>query len=83
MPQLHVYVSDSVAGEARRLAEEEGLSVSKYLARLLARELGPGWPEDYFERVLGSWKGDPLERAPQGELEDRESLSGGLKRRPG
>lgn len=74
MPQLHVYVPDSIAKEARRLAEAEGISVSKFLARLLARELGPGWPDGYFEEVVGSWTGDPLERPSQGEFEERESF---------
>lgn len=74
MPQLHVYVTDPVAREARRRAEAEGLSVSRYLARLLQRELGPGWPEGYFDRVVGAWQGDPLARAPQGEPETRAPI---------
>jgi len=74
MAQLHVYVPDSIAETAHRLAEERGLTVSKFLAQLLVRELGPGWPEDYFDRVVGSWQGGALERAPQGEPEQRDSL---------
>lgn len=74
MPQLHVYVSEDLAQEARRRAEAEGLSVSRYLARLLQRQLGSGWPEGYFDRVVGSWQGDPLERAPQEEAETRDAI---------
>jgi hypothetical protein len=74
MPQLHVYVSDAIAREARRRAEAEGLSVSRYLARLVQREIGPGWPDGYFESVVGAWEGEPLERAPQGEPESRDPI---------
>ena len=76
MPQLHVYVPDNIAEKAHRLAREQGVSVSKFLARLLERELGPGWPDGYFEDVIGSWHGDPLERELQGEIEVRDSLEG-------
>ena len=33
---------------------------------------GNGWPKGFFERVAGSMPG--LERAPQGEFEERPSL---------
>ena len=29
------------------------------------------WPPGFFDRVSGAWKGVPLERAPQGEAEQR------------
>jgi hypothetical protein len=74
MPQLHVYVPDAIAKKAHRLAEQEGVSVSKFLARLLIRELGPGWPDGYFDEVVGSWQGEALERGEQGELPDRDSF---------
>ncbi len=32
-----------------------------------------GWPPGFFERTAGQWQGE-LERAPQGEFEQRESL---------
>ncbi|MEX2213978.1 MAG: hypothetical protein WD768_07610 [Phycisphaeraceae bacterium] len=32
-----------------------------------------GWPEGFFENVIGAWRGD-LERGDQGEYESRESL---------
>jgi hypothetical protein len=33
-----------------------------------------GWAEGYFERTYGSFADEPLERAPQGEYEEREEL---------
>ena len=33
-----------------------------------------GWPPGFFERTFGSLRGDPLERLPQGEYEQREAI---------
>lgn len=74
MPQMHFYISDAVAQEIRRRAKSAGKSTSSYLAEMVKRELGEGWPEDFAERTLGQWAGEPLTRAPQGEFERRESL---------
>ena len=73
MPQLHLYVPKDEAAQLRARARAAGLSLSKYLASLVHRELATGWPKDYFETVPGSWKGE-LERLPQGEFEEREPL---------
>jgi hypothetical protein len=32
-----------------------------------------GWPPGFFEKTAGAWQGE-LERAPQGDFEDREVL---------
>lgn len=72
MPQLHLYLPEETASAVRRRARALGLSVSKYLAQLVRRELGSGWPEAFFEEVVGGWQGEPLERPDQGTLETRE-----------
>jgi hypothetical protein len=74
MPQLHVYVPKNLAIEVRRRAEALGLSVSRYLAQLLRREVRDEWPEDWFDRVVGGWQGEPLERPAQGSYEVRDEL---------
>lgn len=74
MPQLHLYVPDKIAAEVQHRAERQGVSVSRYLASLVRREIGEGWPAGYFGEVIGGWKGKPLERPPQGVLERREPL---------
>lgn len=74
MPQLHLYVPNEVAAAVRQRADALGVSVSKYLASLVERELRPGWPPTYFDDVVGRWHGPPLERPPQLPLEDREAL---------
>lgn len=74
MPQLHCYVPDPIAVKVQRQAEAAGLSVSRYIAELIKREVGMGWPEGYFEKVIGGWRGEPLQRPPQLEPEQREEF---------
>ena len=74
MPQLHLYVSDEVAEAIRARAEQRGISVSRLLADIVEREVPAGWPRGWFERYFGAWEGEPLERPPELEMEDREPL---------
>jgi len=74
MPQLHFYVPETVAKSLRARARALGLSVSRYLATVVRRQVGEGWPAGYFEQVVGRWQGKPLRRAPQRSFEKRESL---------
>ena len=72
MPQMRFYVPEQVARRLRSRARALGLTVSKYLAAVVRREVGQGWPPGYFEEVVGGWQGRPLRRPPQGSCEDRE-----------
>ena len=74
MAQLHLYGLENEAAQLRARARSKGLTLSRYLAALVHRELASGWPEGYFEEVIGGWKGEPLERPPQGEAERRNPL---------
>ncbi len=74
MAQLHLYVPDDVAAEVARKASSRGLSVSKYLAELVKKEVSHEWPPGFFDEVVGGWVGDPMTRAPQGRLELRDEL---------
>jgi hypothetical protein len=69
--QMHCYVSEETAKAIRMRAEARGIPVSRYLAELVNREVGGGWPEGYFEAVVGRWQGDAPARPDQGELEAR------------
>lgn len=69
MPRFHLYVPDPVADEIRRRAEARGMSTSRFLEEIVARELESGWPPGFFEDTLGSWLGDSLERPTQPQLE--------------
>lgn len=76
MSQMHFYVPDTITKAIQHKAEQSGMSVSRYLAELVKRDVSidNDWPEGYFEQVFGQWQGAPLERAPQGEFEQRPSL---------
>lgn len=74
MPQLHLYVPEEMAATVKQQAEARGMSVSKYLAELVQRDLGRGWPPGYFEQVVGGWSGQPLIRPAQGRFERRGKL---------
>ena len=71
MAQLHFYVPDKFAEEIKRRADQAHLPVSRYLVKLIRREIGIEWPEHYFDGVYGGWEGEPLMREPEGELERR------------
>lgn len=70
MSQLHCYIPDELASKFQEKAEQAHLSVSKYLAVLVKREVENKWPEGYFE-LFGSWHGNELKRPEQGEFEQR------------
>lgn len=72
MTQLYCEVPEPLARRVEEKAGESHLSVSEYLAKLIERDVGDGWPEGYFEQ-FGSWQGD-LERPEQLEYEQRESF---------
>ena len=75
MPQLHCYVPEPLARRVQERAAAEGLSTSRYLAELIRREVGNGWPEGYFEQVVGSWQGEELVRPEQWPLETRDPFT--------
>ena len=72
MSQLHCYVNDELAKRFQKKAEHAHLSVSRYLATLVEREVMNQWPEGYFE-LFGNWKGE-LERTEVIDYETRETL---------
>ena len=74
MPQLHAYVPEEVAARLHSKAQARGLSTSRYLAEIIRRDVGQGWPEGYFDRVVGGWQGPPLERPQDLPLDERASL---------
>ena len=74
MPQLYCYVSELVARNVYERAQAAGLSTSRYLAELIRRDIGGGWPEGYFEQVVGGWQGGELTQPEQPVLEQREAF---------
>ncbi|MCF7971386.1 MAG: hypothetical protein K9L22_09525 [Methylococcaceae bacterium] len=74
MTQLHCYVPDDVASKLQEKATQAHLSLSKYLALLVKKEVENQWPDDYFQ-LFGTWQGEPLERSEQGDYEQREGFN--------
>lgn len=71
MTHITVELEDELLSEIRQRAEEQGTTVSRYLANLIRREVHRGWPAGFFEEVVGRWQGSPCTRAPQGNLQHR------------
>ena len=60
----------------KRRAQAKSTTVSAYLAELVKREVADAWPDEFFDKIVGGWKGSRLERPPQLGLEAREPLDG-------
>lgn len=78
MPQLHAYVPQDVAARLHRKAESKRLTTSRYLAEIIRRDVGQGWPEGFFDEVVGGWQGPPLERPLQPQPDERPPLVGAV-----
>ena len=73
MPQLHLYVPKAVEELLRERAKSRNMSLSKYLAEIVQRETQAGWPEGYFQHVVGAWSGT-VPKLMDLPLEEREPL---------
>ena len=74
MPQLHFYVPDEVAEQIKRRAAQAGQPISRYVAELVMRDAGQGWPEGYFENIAGPSHDDSIRYEPSGPPEERLPL---------
>lgn len=79
MTRIQFEVPGRVAAEVERRAGARGVSTGRYVAEIVSREVsksdsGGGWPEGYFERVVGRWEGGELVRPAQPPLEIRDEL---------
>ena len=74
MPQLHTYLPEPLAARVAAKAKARGVPVSRYLATLIRNDVDGTWPAGYFESVVGGWKGRPLKRLRQGDVDERETL---------
>ena len=74
MPQLHFYVPDDVAEQIKARAALAKQPVSRYVADLVKRDVGQGWPKDYFERISGAAEAATIRHEPSGPAEERLPL---------
>lgn len=58
MAQLNVYVPDELEEKIKLVAQQEGKSVSSFLADLVREKFAPKvWKKDFL-KTLGKWEGD-------------------------
>jgi hypothetical protein len=75
MPQLHCYVPESIAQQVQQHAAQVGLSLSAYLAELVKRDVGAGWPEGFEAALFGTGaNGSPLVVESAGPAQERLAL---------
>ena len=77
MSQVTIYLEPDLAEKARAAASSQGLSQSKWIARLIEERLASEWPES-VKQLAGSWPQDFPEvetlRTTQAEDLPRESF---------
>jgi hypothetical protein len=76
MGQVTIYLKPETVERMRTAAESEGLSQSRWVARLIERRLATSWPED-VARLAGSWPDAPTAeelRGGYGRDAERESF---------
>jgi len=66
-------VIEQLKHEAELLTEPLAQEVLDFLLFVRTRRAA-GWPVGFFEETAGAWQGEPLERSPQGEQEQRLEL---------
>jgi hypothetical protein len=70
MPQIHFSVDETTARQLADEAAARGVSLSRYVASLVTREVSSHWPEGYLTRVVGSCADAPLEEPEDLALDD-------------
>jgi hypothetical protein len=74
MPQMQFTLPADVAAKLRKKAKARGLSVARYVAEVVRRDVASGWPRGFFDEVVGGWKGTALTRPAQGVFEQRDEF---------
>ncbi len=76
MPQLSLYLPDTLLEQLKLRAEREDASLSSFVTRLLERELATAWPEA-VTGLAGAWPDFPTreELPPLAADPERESLA--------
>jgi hypothetical protein len=63
-----------LAEQIRAFAARANMPVSRYVADLVKRDVGQGWPEGCFQRISGAAEGAALRHEPSGSPEERLPL---------
>ncbi len=75
MPQVHFSIDEETIARLAREAAARGLSLSRYIATLVARETPSTWPEGYLEGVIGACADQPLEEPHDLPLDETDLSS--------
>jgi hypothetical protein len=70
MAQLHFSIDEKTAAALTKRARREGLSLSRYLARLVSAQAQTTWPRGYLDTVVGSCAKTPLIEPSDLELDE-------------
>ena len=75
MSQLHFYVPDDLEAQIRQQAQQLNLSVPKYLAELVKRELATQQQlPDSYVALFDQWQGEASQRPEQLPVDERLGL---------
>ena len=74
LPESIMTVIEQLKHEAELLPEPLAQEVLDFLLFVRRRHVTVWPPPAFFDHTLGAWKGEPLERSPQGEQEQRLEL---------
>ena len=61
MPQVTIYMDENTAKRAKEAARAEGLSLSKWIARVVKSKTRDEWPAS-VKALAGAWKDFPTVR---------------------
>ena len=53
MTHVDLEIPDEVARKLRERAEQLGMTVPRYVAEIVRRDVVAGWPPQFFEEVVG------------------------------
>ena len=74
MPQLSLYISDENMATLRNRADEEGVSMSKHVNRLIEQDAsGRGWPQGFWD-LFGAIQDDSFVAPPDAPPADDAEL---------
>ena len=58
MPQITIYLDEEAELRARKAANSEGISLSKWIARVVREKAVTAWPKDILD-MAGTWPDFP------------------------
>jgi hypothetical protein len=73
MSQITIDLDDILADRLRKAAQRDGMSLSSWVAQVIAERMSDTWPADILA-LSGTWADESIERPEHGEDLPRTSL---------